>query len=46
MSQRHVTRQMAIFAGVEFELADRVGIGELELIDAVDIALKPPTGPA
>ena len=38
---RHITRQMAIFVVRSFELADRVAIGELELIDAVDIAAEP-----
>jgi hypothetical protein len=37
---RHVTRQMAIFVVRSFELADRVAIGELELIDAVDMAAE------
>jgi hypothetical protein len=31
--ERHITRQMAIFVQRSFELADRVAVGELELID-------------
>jgi hypothetical protein len=38
--ERHVTRQMAIFVVRSFELADRVAIGELELIDGVDMAIE------
>jgi hypothetical protein len=40
MSQRHITRQLAILTVRSFELADRVAIAELELIDAVDIAAE------
>ena len=40
MSQRHITRQLAILTVRSFELADRVAIGELESVDAVDIAAE------
>jgi hypothetical protein len=40
MSECHITRQLAIFALRSFELADRVAVGELELIDGVDMALE------
>ena len=40
MSERHITRQLAILTQRSFELADRVAIGELELIDGVDMALE------
>jgi len=46
MSECHITRQLAIFALRSFELADRVAVGELELIDGVDWPSKPPAGPA
>ncbi len=40
MSERHITRQLAILTQRSFELADRVAIGELELIDGVDMAFE------
>jgi hypothetical protein len=40
MSERHITRQLAILTLRSFELADRVAVGELELIDGVDMALE------
>jgi hypothetical protein len=40
MSERHITRQLAILTQRSFELADRVAIGELELIDGVDVAFE------
>jgi len=38
--ERHITRQLAILTLRSFELADRVAVGELELIDGVDMALE------
>jgi hypothetical protein len=35
-----ITRQLEILALRSFELADRVADGELELIDAVDVAYE------
>jgi hypothetical protein len=40
VSERHITRQLAILTLRSFELADRVAVGELELIDGVDMALE------
>jgi hypothetical protein len=40
MSERHITRQLAILTQRSFELADRVAVGELELIDGVDMAFE------
>jgi hypothetical protein len=40
MSERHITRQLAILTQRSFELADRVASAELELIDGVDMAFE------
>jgi hypothetical protein len=40
VSERHITRQLAILTLRSFELADRVAVGELKLIDGVDMALE------
>jgi hypothetical protein len=40
MNEHHITRQLAILTLRSFELADRVAVSELELIDGVDMAFE------
>ena len=45
-AKSRTTRQLEILAIRSFELAERVEAGEVEFLDAIDVPMTPPTGPA